>query len=710
MKGQSNMRTTFLAILLSSLALQAQITLVKDRKPVADIVAAEGAQKPIGALNAYLKKSTGTTLPFIKTESQRAKLTFKTDSTLDREEFKVDFPDATTIAITAGSEDGLAVAVWDFLERHLGIRWLFPGELGEVVPKHDTLSIPTTPYGDKPDFLSRQFAARGNAQVQWRNKLHACRLRVGFHHNLLNLYAPEEFADAHPEFYPIMSDGKRFDPKTSKKRWQPCFTAPGIAEAGAEKIIKILDNNPKKHSYSLGVNDTNNHCRCPACLAIVGEKRNFRGLYHYSPVYIPFANKIAGLVCEKHPDCKIGFLAYSCILEPVDGLKLHENLVPFMTLDRHKWIDKEQEAYGHALTERWRALSNHLGWYDYIYGGAYALPRVYFHHCADYLRWGYAHGVRHIFAEYYPREDWHEGPKFYLYMKLLWNVNTDVDATLDEWYNLAVGPKAAPYLKEYYARLEDFWTHRVQNTEWFRRGGQYLKMKSDDYLEAYTFQELEKSEELMTKVLELSDNKPRAQMFMDAFQTSKKAIASKLTRIEKLKTIQNREFPLVRTSTYDDRAEAAKLHHWQYDHANGKFFYDEKGGRNGTGALGIDGEGSHGTSMCYLEYWNVEVPSNVRASVWFKAEGLEETDSVNLSIKWLVKDSEGVHAEKPGWLPESYSVSKAIKNPKQGEWIQLRLANITPDEVPCKMTVHLSFTSAHGKVLFDDFQIFAEKQ
>ena len=213
------MRTTFLAILLSSLALQAQIILVKDGKAVADIVAAEGAQKSLGSLNAYLKKSTGATLPVVKTESQRAKLTFKIDTALDREEFKVDFPDATTIAITAGSEDGLAVAVWDFLERHLGIRWLFPGELGEVVPKHDTLSIPTTPYGDKPDFLSRQFAARGNAQVQWRNKMHACRLRVGFHHNLLNLYAPEEFADSHPEFYPIMSDGKRFDPKTSNAKF-----------------------------------------------------------------------------------------------------------------------------------------------------------------------------------------------------------------------------------------------------------------------------------------------------------------------------------------------------------------------------------------------------------------------------------------------------------------------------------------------------------
>ncbi|MEI3004201.1 MAG: hypothetical protein V8T87_06205 [Victivallales bacterium] len=36
-----------------------------------------------------------------------------------------------------GSLDG----VYDFLREELGVRWIFPGDLGEVVPRKSTLTI-----------------------------------------------------------------------------------------------------------------------------------------------------------------------------------------------------------------------------------------------------------------------------------------------------------------------------------------------------------------------------------------------------------------------------------------------------------------------------------------------------------------------------------------------------------------------------------------
>ena len=571
----------------SVLTLHAQITLIKDKTPQADIIFDAQSEKAVKALNDYLFKSAGTRLPIIKTAPTRAKITFAVDPAMDSEAFKVQFPDASTIAITSGSPDGLKIAVWDFLERHLGIRWLFPGDIGEVLPSHTTVTIPTTPYEDSPSFFSRQFSGGKTGHPEWQDKVRAGRIRVSFHHNLHSLFHPKDFAETHPEFYPVLNDGKRFIPKPDPKDrkwesgWQPCFTAPGIAEAAAEKIIAFFERTGRR-TYSLGINDTNNHCQCAKCKAIVGDKRNFNHVSDYSPVFIPFANKVAELVSEKYPDCKIGFLAYSCILEPVPGLKLHKNLVPFMTFDRMMWTDKDKEANGHALTDQWKELTNQLGWYDYIYGGAYDLPRVYFHHAAEYLRWGYAHGVRHHYAEYYPREDWHEGPKYYLFAKLLWNINTDVDATLDEWYRLAVGEKAAPYLKEYYARMEEFWTHRVQSTVWFKAGHQYLNFHSANYLEAYTLADLQKSEELMNKVVELADNTPRAQHFFNTFLASKQSILSTLKRFEGIKSIDDRDLPLVYSANYNDKATAMKVNHWQRDYSHGTFSYDEKGGRNGS--------------------------------------------------------------------------------------------------------------------------------
>ena len=429
----------------------------------------------------------------------------------------------------------------------------------------------------------------------------------------------------------------------------------------------------------------------------------------YSPVFIPFANKVAELVSEKYPDCTIGFLAYSCILEPVPGLKLHKNLVPFMTFDRMMWTDKDKEANGHALTDQWKELTKQLGWSDYIYGRWYDLPRVYFHHAAEYLRWGYAHGVRHHYAEYYPREDWHEGPKYYLFAKLLWNINTDVDATLDEWYRLAVGEKAAPYLKEYYARLEDFWTHRVQSTVWFKEGHQYLNFHSANYLEAYSMEELQKSEELLNKMLELADNKARAQHIFDAFLASKKAILDTLNRFEAIKSIENREIPLNYSANYNDKATAMKVNHWQRDYSHGTFSYDEKGGRNGSGALVIECEGCVGTPMCYLEYQNYEKPAKIKVNAWFRTEGLEKDANITITIKWLVRESKGANDIKPGWLPDRYDSAFGIWSPKEGEWLQLQSLNVTPDILPCKMSILLGINgSSKGKVFIDDLQVFAE--
>ena len=708
------MKRALLFLLASVLTLQAQITLVKDKTPQADIVFSEQAKQATSALNDYLLKATGAKLPVITIAPTRAKITFTVDATMDSEAFKVQFPDAATIAIASGSPDGLKIAVWDFLERHLGIRWLFPGELGEVVPPCATLIIPATPYEDSPSFLSRQFSGGKTGHPEWQDKLRAGRIRVSFHHNLHSLFHPKDFAETHPEFYPVLNDGNRFVPKADPKDrkwevgWQPCFTAPGIAEAAAAKIIAYFERTGKR-TYSLGINDTNSHCKCPRCTAIVGDKRNFNGLVDYSPVFIPFANKVAELVSEKYPDCKIGFLAYSCILEPVPGLKLHKNLVPFMTFDRLMWTDKAKEANGHALTDQWKELTNQLGWYDYIYGGFYDMPRVYFHHAAEYIRWGYAHGVRHHYAEYYPREDWHEGPKFYLFMKLLWDINTDVDATLDEWYRLAVGEKAAPYLKEYYARLEDFWTHRVQSTAWFKAGHQYLNFHSANYLEAYSLADLQKSEELLNKVVELADNKPRAQHFLDAFLASKQGILSTIKRFDEIKSIKDRELPLVYSASYDDKAAAEKVARWQRDYSHGTFSYDEKGGRDGSGAIVMEATGSVGTPMCYLEYQNVEKPTQYKVKAWFKAEGLERDANVSITVKWLVRDSKGANDVKPGWLPERYTTVVSVKNPNPGEWIPIEVITISPDILPCKMAILLGVNqSSKGKVLVDDLQVFAE--
>lgn len=163
---------------------------------------------------------------------------------------------------------------------------------------------------------------------------------------------------------------------------------------------------------------------------------------------------------------------------------------------------------GQQLTERWEKISPVLGWYDYAYGLCYLLPRVYPHEMQQYLSWGAAHHVKFNYAELYP--NWGEGPKAWVYAKLLWNPNQNVDALLDDWYVHCAGVAAAPELKAYYAIWEKFWSSDIFKSKWNRSSDQYLPFDAApayllDVPQSYVTQ----SDALMDEALQLADTPQR---------------------------------------------------------------------------------------------------------------------------------------------------------------------------------------------------------
>jgi len=189
-----------------------------------------------------------------------------------------------------------------------------------------------------------------------------------------------------------------------------------------------------------------------------------------------------------------------------------------MTYDRMKWVDHSVEAEGKKLTEEWSSQAPVLGWYDYIYGTPYIVPRVYFHKMAEYYRYGYEHGVRAMYAEAYP--NWGEGPKLYIALKLQWNPYLDVDELLNDWYEKCVGKEAAPHLKAYYDLWEHFWTKKVLRSKWFLSGSQYLWFHEAGYIEMID-KEISISRELLQTVIsktKTTGEKKRANMIFKAFE------------------------------------------------------------------------------------------------------------------------------------------------------------------------------------------------
>ncbi|NUP98341.1 MAG: DUF4838 domain-containing protein [Armatimonadetes bacterium] len=406
--------------------------------------------------------------------------------------------DANTYVVAGPTEWGTEFGVVELLERYLGVRWLLPGEHGTDIPRHATVDLPATEVREEPAYFSRLLSGlRGEAQGTWarRNRMHG---RVSFHHNLLHLIKPSKYVESHPEFFPVYG-GKRYLPTDDDHRWQPNLSAPGIVEESVKNIVEFFNQNPTATSYSLGMNDTSRWDESPESLARESGQNNFLGQRDVSESYYRWANEVVEGVLKVHPDKWFGLLAYNNVAEPPKGFKVHPRIIPYLTYDRMKWVKPELEAQGHELTERWQAQSPTLGWYDYAYGSPYAVPRVYPHQMAKYLRYGRDHGVRAHYAEIYP--NWGEGPKPYIFLQLQWNPDLDVDRALEEWYERTAGPAAGQLLKEYYAIWERFWTETAPQSRWWTDRAQYLSFSSPLYLADVKEADVRRSRQLLDEAL-----------------------------------------------------------------------------------------------------------------------------------------------------------------------------------------------------------------
>jgi hypothetical protein len=541
------MLTVLCLVIAGGAGFAADVVLVHEGRPQAQIVIAEGAREQVkvaaGILAEYLRQASGATVPLcleaaIPAEvaqplilvGQTRRWPVSLPAELDGDGFVITARD-NRVSICGPTDWGTEFGVYEFLERYVGVRWLLPGPQGTDVPSQATIRVPEGHFQDQPVFFSRQLSGhRGAAHGQWGrfNREHG---RVKFHHNLVRLFPAKQYAQTHPEFYPLVppewrghtwveGQAQRYLPQMDyDENWQPCLTAPGIVEEAASNIIRYFNENPGETSYSLGMNDSGRFCLCDQCRARISGEKNYLGWMDYSDLYYDWCNQVIERVLKVHPDKWFGCLAYFNVATPPRTVKVHPRLVPYITLDRMKWLDPKLQAAGHEATRQWQQAVPTFAWYDYIYGTPYLLPRMYVRHTADYLRFGADHGVKAHYAEIY--FNFGEGPKPYVHLRLWWNPRQDVEALEKEWYERCVGPEAAPYLAQYYALWERFWTQDVPPSPWFQDTGTWLPFQDPGYLALVKIEDLTRSRQLLEQTIartKTDKQQARAEALEKAFQ------------------------------------------------------------------------------------------------------------------------------------------------------------------------------------------------
>ncbi|NLE60420.1 MAG: DUF4838 domain-containing protein [Planctomycetes bacterium] len=465
----------------------ASVEIVRDGKAVAYVIVRPDAHA--------MEKEAANDLRWAVGEATRVKLeqhdSIRPDDTRTAIEIVSFAPDAVALAEVAGRPDlpydgavvdvlnkklvirgqtpaGTANAVATILMDDIGVRMYYPHPLFTIVPKATGIRIAGRVC--RPSFAYRRWSGligpEAAAYVR-RNRLSDGRVPVpqwGFGHNLSSIISVAQHGKDHPEYFPLR-DGKRLiRGSNAGDTPQPCFTNPDVLRLSIEAAREFFDQNPKKDTFSLCVNDNPWYCECPDCSAMDAPYRDIPVGRQYSESYFNYVSKVAEAVAQSHPGRHVGVYAYWNVEQPPRNRKtLPDNVIVALTQDILQHYDPAYRQKDRALLKSWGGYAKNLNTYVY-YGLGWFTPRTSPRLAADDLRFGAANGVRAIYCEAYPFWAW-SGPMHYVASRLQWDVNADVDRILDEFHRDCFGEVAAE-MRTYHDTCEKYWT-RARAGRWF---------------------------------------------------------------------------------------------------------------------------------------------------------------------------------------------------------------------------------------------------
>ncbi len=452
------------AFLLSCAASAEAATTVVTR----DFVIAYSASAPPTAvlaareLQRVIARSTGWELRLSDDMTASPAIKLVSDSALPHDGFEIRIENNDVVI--AGNDDdpksmwdlpsqGTLFGALEFLERFIGVRWLFPGELGEDVPNHETLAIElSAPIRGSPGFAARAVAYLGESDreiasrflpvLDWMkhhrltNALHP--LATGYGHSWDDYLKPADM-EAHPEWKSNNGEAVR---KDRVKFF--CTTAPGLTELFAKRVIESMDRNPTRAMTSISPTDGGGFCTCERCRPLLDTDPH--GKPNHARAILTFYKRVGEIVARERPGRRLGgFVYYNYQYPPASAPKLPDNVsLCWAPLNYYGYglLKPTYRAEFDSVLRRWSEITPHLFYHNYStwmrsFHGA-PLPvsldilRRELPAAAKHKAWG---------ARMVGTSAWGvNAPINYLLAKQLWNPGLDINAALDEWLARAYGP------------------------------------------------------------------------------------------------------------------------------------------------------------------------------------------------------------------------------------------------------------------------------
>lgn len=369
-------------------------------------------------------------------------------------------------------EYGTANAVFTFLQDKLGVRWLWPGELGEDVVPRRTIRLAGSQQRHHPRIRSRggifHFSSLGNKGYgrahDWtrlqRLQLHSLEIEGG--HAFSTWW--ERYHAAHPEVFALQPDGTRSGypgPRTVKI----CESNPKVWELWLNEVAEKLARDPTRTVFNASPNDGwySGHCVCENCTAWDhpgGEPRPFLWQNHQAerPALtdrdVTFANRLGQLLRARYPgkDYYVLMLSYGHSRPAPVKARPADNVIISSVANFFGRTDLVDRGSTRNVTHRqqfeaWGKLAPHLAWRPNTGspgGWQQGLPDLSVAQTIRDFKDVAAANCIGVFIDSVWEHWATQGPQYYVMAQLAWDPDQDARAILDDYYRRGFGPAAVP--------------------------------------------------------------------------------------------------------------------------------------------------------------------------------------------------------------------------------------------------------------------------
>lgn len=450
----------FLALCLAPGLFSAEIVLVKEGRPAGAIVLAEGAgaacRSAARDLQHHLRLASGATVPIVEAADARtapsARVVIGPGTGLAPEEYELK-TEGTRLLISgsdAGGSPGPLYAVSYLLDRHLGVRWLWPGEAGTYVPKRATIALPALHVRARPALVERRLRLPRGLDPSLAEEVN-----LWLAHHLMGSRSEYRFGHSfgqwHKKYHQEHADYFAHAPEGQERFWLPerlklCVSNPAVAD----RVIEEWKAAGMPASWNVGPNDGKGFCVCERCRALDVPPTTdlaavWGGTANLTGRYVAFWNGLIKRMRALRPDAQLTSYAYSAYREPPAG-----PLAPGIVL---------QVVHHYHAYDAWRGWSKagvrlmlRPNWFHM----AAVAPHMPLHAAGDYFRFARDNGMVGFHFDSLMGYWGTQGPYYYLIARLSARPDLGVDEVIAE-YASAFG-KAAPAIRDYLAYWEKFST------------------------------------------------------------------------------------------------------------------------------------------------------------------------------------------------------------------------------------------------------------